>query len=158
MNEQLRQELLAMREEDLRVRAELLKGASSFGSYHPRMEELHEQNTARLKEIIAEHGRPGRSLVGEDGAIAAWFITQHAISDPPFQRRALELLREAHSKVRSQRKRWHSVKTVSASSKAVRRSTGRSLSITNTVCLKPSPIADPEHVNETALSDRHEHH
>jgi hypothetical protein len=66
------------------VRAELLKGASSFGGYHPRMEELQKQNAARLKDIIAEHDWPGRSLVGEDGAVAARFITQHAISDPPF--------------------------------------------------------------------------
>lgn len=35
-------------------------------------------NTARLKEIIAAHGWPGRSLVGEDGADAAWLILQHA--------------------------------------------------------------------------------
>ena len=87
-----------MREEDLRVRAEVVKGASSFAAYHPRMEELHKRNATRLKEIIAEHGWPGRSLVGEDGAIAAWFIAQHAISDPPFQRRALELQREARDK------------------------------------------------------------
>src|SRR5437660_12473904 len=98
VNEILRQELLAMREEDLRVRDEVVKGASSFDGYHPRMEELHKRNAARLKEIIADHGWPGRSLVGEDGAIAAWFIAQHSISDPPFQRRALELLREAHQK------------------------------------------------------------
>ncbi|HEY6253146.1 MAG TPA: hypothetical protein VI685_24580, partial [Candidatus Angelobacter sp.] len=64
MNAELRQELLAMREEDLRVRDQVLKGASSFAGYHPRMEELHKRNAARLKEIISEHGWPGRSLVG----------------------------------------------------------------------------------------------
>jgi hypothetical protein len=48
------------------------------------MEELQKQNAARLKDIIAEHDWPGRILVGEDGAVAARFITQHAISDPPF--------------------------------------------------------------------------
>jgi hypothetical protein len=35
-------------------------------------------NTARLKQIVATHGWPGRSLVGEDGALAAWLILQHA--------------------------------------------------------------------------------
>jgi hypothetical protein len=95
LNEQLRRELLALREEDLRVRTEVVRGASAWAGYHPRMEEVHRRNAARLKEIIAEHGWPGRSLVGEDGAVAAWFIAQHAIGDPPFQRRALELLREA---------------------------------------------------------------
>ena len=59
------------------------------------MEEVHRRNVIRLKEIIAESGWPGRSLVGEDGAIAAWFIAQHAIDDPPFQRKALGLQREA---------------------------------------------------------------
>jgi hypothetical protein len=98
MNDELRRELLAMREEDLRVRAEVIQGASSFDGYHPRMEELHKRNTARLKEIIKEHGWPGRSLVGEDGAVAAWFIAQHSISDPPFQRSVLELLRDAQQK------------------------------------------------------------
>src|SRR5215469_9978060 len=98
MNESLRQELLALRAEDLRVRDEVIKGASSFGGYDPRMEEVHKRNAARLKEIIADHGWPGRSLVGEDGAIAAWFIAQHAISDPPFQRRALELQCEARDR------------------------------------------------------------
>ncbi len=98
MNEQLRLELLAMREEDMRVRSEVVQGMSAFAGYHPRMEEVHKRNSARLKEIIADHGWPGRSLVGEDGAIAAWFIAQHSIGDPPFQRRALELLREAREK------------------------------------------------------------
>ncbi len=95
VDDQLRRELLAMRAEDLRVRNEILRGASMFDGYHPRMEEVHQRNAGRLKEIIAEHGWPGRSLVGEDGALAAWFIAQHAIGDPLFQRRALELLCDA---------------------------------------------------------------
>jgi hypothetical protein len=95
LDDQLRRELLAMREEDRRVRAEVIQGASLFDGYHPRMEEVHRRNAARLKEIIAQHGWPGRTLVGEDGAVAAWFIAQHAIGDPPFQRQVLDLLREA---------------------------------------------------------------
>lgn len=97
-NQALRRELLAMRENDLRVRNETIKGSSIFASYDPRMEEVHMRNGARLKEIIAEYGWPGRSLVGEDGMIAAWFIAQHAIGDPPFQRKALKLLKAAHRK------------------------------------------------------------
>lgn len=87
-----------MRQEDSRARGEVIKGASAFEGYNPRMARLHQHNADRLKEIIAEHGWPGRSLVGEDGAVAAWFIAQHAIGDPPFQRQALELMREAHAR------------------------------------------------------------
>lgn len=38
---------------------------------------------------------PGRRLVGEDGAQAAWIIVQEAIEDPGLQRRSLELLEVA---------------------------------------------------------------
>ena len=51
--------------------------------------------TARLAQVLDEHGWPGRDLVGEDGAEAAWAIAQHADLDPAFQQRALELLRAA---------------------------------------------------------------
>jgi hypothetical protein len=37
-------------------------------------------NTARLREIVSAHGWPGRSLVGEDGATAAWLLLQHTNS------------------------------------------------------------------------------
>jgi len=38
------------------------------------------RNTARLREIVSEYGWPGRSLVGEDGADAAWLLLQHTNS------------------------------------------------------------------------------
>jgi len=58
------------------------------------MEALHRQNAARLKEIIVEHGWPDRDLVGDEDTLATWFIAQHAIGDPEFQRQALKLLQE----------------------------------------------------------------
>lgn len=95
MNESLRDELLALEAEDLRVREELVRDGSLFAGYHPRMEEVHRRNAARLRAIIAAHGWPGRSLVGDDGAEAAWRIAQHAIGEPEFFRRAYELLQHA---------------------------------------------------------------
>jgi hypothetical protein len=95
MEDVLRNELLAMQAEDRRVRAELLADGSLGDGYHPRMEEVHRRNAARLTEIIEERGWPGRGLVGEDGAHAAWFVLQHAIGNPGLQRRGLQLLREA---------------------------------------------------------------
>jgi hypothetical protein len=91
----LRRELLAMADEDLRVREELAKAGSLYGGYHPRMREVHERNATRLHRILDEHGWPGRSVVGERAAEAAWLIVQHAIGDPALQRRSLALLRDA---------------------------------------------------------------
>lgn len=94
-NRSLFEELERMVDEDNRVRSELAALGELFDGYHPRMEVVHRCNAARLKEIIAEHGWPGRSLVGDEGATYAWIILQHAISDPEFQRRGLELLKAA---------------------------------------------------------------
>jgi hypothetical protein len=92
-NEKLRQELLAMRAEDERVREELAETGELFDGYHPTMEAVHLKNAARLEEMLAENGWLGKSLVGEDGAEAVWLIVQHAISRPDLQRRFLPLLK-----------------------------------------------------------------
>ena len=94
MNEALREELLAMRAEDLRVRGELLESGELGRGYGPRMEAVHRCNALRLREIIAEHGWPDIDLVGAEGTLAAWFIAQHAIGEPQFQRQALSLVQE----------------------------------------------------------------
>jgi len=44
----------------------------------------------RLDEIIIQHGWPGKTLVGRDGANAAWLIAQHADLDRGFQKKCLE--------------------------------------------------------------------
>jgi uncharacterized protein (DUF952 family) len=84
-----------MRAEDMRVRAELERNGRLFRGYDPQMEMVHRRNAARLRDIIAEHGWPGRNAVGDDGAAAAWTIAQHAIGEPAFQRRVLPLLEHA---------------------------------------------------------------
>jgi hypothetical protein len=92
IDESLRHELLAMREEDLRVREELMASGKLGGPYVPRMEAVHVRNAARLRELIAAHGWPAEDIAAEDGAKAAWFIVQHAVGEPEFQRQALKLL------------------------------------------------------------------
>lgn len=91
----LRDELLAMQQEDLRVRTELAADGSLYDGYHPRMELVHQRNAARLLAILQRTGWPGRSTAGPDGAHAAWLVAQHAIGDPELQRAALRLLRGA---------------------------------------------------------------
>jgi hypothetical protein len=60
--------------------------------YAPAMRAVHERNNARMREIVAAHGWPGRPLVGEDGGEAAWLVVQHATLDAEFQGACLPLL------------------------------------------------------------------
>ncbi|HEY6508099.1 MAG TPA: DUF6624 domain-containing protein [Vicinamibacterales bacterium] len=95
LNPTLRAELLEMRAADLRLRQELVRDGSLFDGYNERMAELHRRQNARLALLLAEHGWPGRALVNEDGAAAAWLLLQHAILDPPLMRGAVPLLERA---------------------------------------------------------------
>lgn len=95
VDQTLLDELLAMRKEDDRVRAELVASGDLFDGYHPRMADVHARNAQRLDAIVVKHGWPGRSLVGETGAEAAWLVLQHAIGHPALLRKCLPLLRES---------------------------------------------------------------
>ena len=88
-------ELISLAADDRRVRAELARDGSLFHGYHPRMQAVHDHNAGRLLQVIEQYGWPGRSLVGEEGAQAAWLILQHAITQPALQRRGLALLQAA---------------------------------------------------------------
>jgi hypothetical protein len=81
---ELRRELLDMQEDDQAER-----------EGQPVEEWQDEARTERLAEIIDEHGWPTRTLVGDDGATAAWLIAQHSDLYVDFQDRALELMRAA---------------------------------------------------------------
>ncbi|HEY0099687.1 MAG TPA: DUF6624 domain-containing protein [Pyrinomonadaceae bacterium] len=96
MNEALRAELKRMAREDQETREELLRaGKLPQDGYDSRMRRVHERNNSRLREIVAQHGWPGRSVVGEDGCEAAWLVVQHAVLEPEFQRECLGLLERA---------------------------------------------------------------
>jgi uncharacterized protein DUF6624 len=69
-----------------------------------RVLEVVSSNTQRLRAIVERYGWPGRSLVGEDGADAAWLLLQHAGSGVPtigtpenhaFRRSCVPLLEQA---------------------------------------------------------------
>lgn len=94
-NPEMRRKLLDMVAEDQRVRAELAATGELFDGYAPRMEEVHRRNARELAGMIERHGWLGKSLVGDNGADAAWLILQHAISDPELQRGSVPVLRMA---------------------------------------------------------------
>jgi hypothetical protein len=87
--------LLAMADEDQRVRAALAADGALFGGYHPRMAAVHRRNAERLAAIMDRVGWPGRRLVGAAAADAAWLVLQHAVGSPAVMRRGLALLRAA---------------------------------------------------------------
>lgn len=58
---------------------------------------VDEKNTARLKELVAEHGWLHEGRIGEKGAEAAFLIAQHADHDVDFQKTVLKYLREAYN-------------------------------------------------------------
>ncbi len=53
------------------------------------------KHTARMKAVVAQHGWPGQSLVGDDGAHAAWLLVQHA--EESFMAQCLPLMERAVS-------------------------------------------------------------
>jgi hypothetical protein len=99
INEALRQELLAMQSRDQELRQVLSTkhgaGAPVEQAELEQIMNMDEVHTARMQEIIQRYGWPGRSLVGEDGAQAAWLLLQHADQVPEFQKQCLELLQTA---------------------------------------------------------------
>ena len=98
MKIELTQRLSDMAAEDQRVRAELAATGELFQGYHPRMAEVHRRNAQELEAIIELYGWPGKSLVGDAGANAAWLILQHAIGNPALQRKCLPVLQEASAR------------------------------------------------------------
>ena len=95
----LREEILRMKDVDQEARAKLVHGMDKPDpAVLQAAEEVDRRNTARMKEIVGRHGWPGRRLVGEDGAAAAWLLVQHADRDPEFQVRCLDLMAEAVKK------------------------------------------------------------
>jgi hypothetical protein len=81
----LREELLSLRIEDQTLRTRETVSADDLVA-------VDEKNTARLKQIIAKYGWPTKTMVGQDGADAAWLLAQHADHDPAFQLLVLGLM------------------------------------------------------------------
>lgn len=95
MNDALVEDLLRLRRRDESARTRLVESGVLFEGYSAEMEAIHLENAEELETILEDYGWPGASLVGEDGAEAAWLVAQHAISHPRFQRHCLRLLARA---------------------------------------------------------------
>jgi len=89
----LRRELLAMVDADQRVREAFSLPMES--EKVAEMRTIDAKHTARMKAVVAQHGWPGRSLVGDDGTHAAWLLVQHA--EVSFMAQCLPLMERAVS-------------------------------------------------------------
>jgi hypothetical protein len=88
MRPELREELLRRAEKDQNARR------ASRDDWQ-QVVAVDAENLPWMEDLVTEVGWPGRSLVGEDGARAAWLLVQHADASPAFQRRCLDLMTEA---------------------------------------------------------------
>jgi hypothetical protein len=100
VDEELRRELLARRAEDQRIR-HLASERSDPGTGRlpddlaEQWQRVDQDNTRWLADVLASRGWPGRTLVGDQAAQAAWLLAQHADHDPVQQRAFLDALRAA---------------------------------------------------------------
>ena len=150
MDEELHAELLVRCDEDQRVREAVVTKSGHFREIPDEFKEMlrvDQANTAWLAELTGRAGWPGRTLVGEDGAHAAWLLAQHADADRQKQPAFLELLRAAVAKGEASpgdlayledRVRVHAGQPQRYGTQFTRDDQG----------LRPQPIEDPEHLDE----------
>jgi hypothetical protein len=92
VDEELSAELLERAGRDQAARTSLRPG-HGMAEWEAAVAPVDRDNTARLREIVAQHGWPGHGLVGPAGAHAAWLLAQHA--PPDLQEEFLPLLQAA---------------------------------------------------------------
>jgi len=88
----LAEELLRRRDADQAGRAALRPHDAELVAALKRMDD---ENTTWLRTVVDAVGWPGRALVGDEAAHAAWLLVQHADRALGFQRRCLTLLERA---------------------------------------------------------------
>ena len=83
-----------MAKRDQEARADFVKATPAVIA---NAQAIDAANTRRMKEIIRLRGFPGRSLVGLDGAQAAFLLVQHADQDLAFQKAVLPQVERAYT-------------------------------------------------------------
>lgn len=94
LNMQLAATLMQLAERDKEAREGALSAPFNT-NLRGTIQRIDRENREELRAIIKRFGWPGRSLVGEPAAHAAWLIAQHADEDLPFQKDCLKLMESA---------------------------------------------------------------
>jgi hypothetical protein len=143
----LRDELFAMVTADQEARDWLASSDFKSEKALANMKAVDARNTARLREIVARYGWPGKSLVGEKAAHAAWLLAQHADADRAFQRRCLDLMeKSAAGEVSPKDVAYLTDRVLLAAGKRQRFGTQFERADGGSPVLRP--LEDPEHVDE----------
>ncbi len=142
-NPALRTEILAMAKEDQAVRRPFLQGGKPTDEDREKAIAADARHRARMKEILAANGWPGKKLVGEDGARAAWLLAQHADRDRAFQKHCLALLEKAVKAGDANGKELAYLTDRVAVAEGRKQTYGTQFSGSD-----PDPIEDEEHVDE----------
>lgn len=93
-NEQLAAVLLQLGERDQQARQAAMANRTDT-NLRATIQRVDHENREYLRGIVKQHGWPGRSLVGEHSAHAAWLVAQHSDEDPAFQKQCLKLMSAA---------------------------------------------------------------
>lgn len=95
---ELRRELLDAMKVDQDARKKLVEGMKEGGQIDSKIMfqvvQIDKKNRAWMGEVVEKHGWPGATMVGVDGAHAAWILVQHSDADLPFQKQCLELMKK----------------------------------------------------------------
>jgi hypothetical protein len=95
LNREVRAHLLRLDRLDSVLRSRWVETGFEDRALECKLEALNSAGIDWLREVIALHGWPGRSLVGSAAADAASRLIQHADCSLAFQRRCLRLIKEA---------------------------------------------------------------
>lgn len=151
MDEKLRAELIAMSERDQQIRAEARAAAGTNGQVpddvQARWQHIDRDHTNRLAQIVAQRGWPGREVVGDDGARAAWLLAQHADQDISLQQRFLDLLRAAVLAGQADQIDLAYLTDRVAVHRGIAQLYGTQLTRDDSGSLVPEPISDPDQVD-----------
>ncbi|UUU22841.1 type 2 lanthipeptide synthetase LanM [Streptomyces sp. DSM 40750] len=92
---EIRRRLLRLDRLDGALRMPWAEGGMVDGVAERRLRTLTDAGIAWLSEVVADHGWPGRTMVGAAAAAAASRLVQHARDHLDFRRHCLELMRQA---------------------------------------------------------------
>ena len=110
------------------------------------LKQADQENTERLSVIVEQHGWPTNTLIGTDGANAAWLLVQHADRDTKFQRKCLDLMVKLPKYEVSQRDLAYLTDRVLLH-EGKKQIYGTQMTITDGKW-EPQPLEDPVHVEQ----------